>query len=477
MNIPVLRLDEYEADDIIGTLAKKASAENIDAYICSKDKDFLQLLDNHIFTYDIKKDALTTAESMLQETGLTPKAFLDALALQGDKADNVPGVPDVGPKTAIDWIKTYGSMDALYENANQIKGKRGNSLRDSKDMAYLSKELVTINTNSPIDLDKETFTLQSPNTEALATVFKELGFSKLLTQIGVKPEQTTTQTNPAEPDLFSSQPFETAKTADKDYQLIDTTEKFEAFYTELKKQKLFAIDTETTSINAMAANLVGMSFCFKPGTAFYLPIKAPLGQTTLDISMVRQKLAPILADTTVKKIGQNIKYDMLVLNTAKMHLSGVCFDTMVASYCLFADRRSHSMDNMARDFLNYEPIPISTLIGKGKNQLSFDMVDTSAAVDYAAEDADITLRLYEYLNSQLEEKPNIKKLFEEVEMPLVKVLYQMELNGVSLDVKLLKNMSTTLAETLEELTDQIYKHSGRNIQHRLNKTTIRSPFR
>ena len=254
MNIPVLRLDEYEADDIIGTLAKKASAQDIDTYICSKDKDFLQLLDDHVFTYDIKKDVTTTEESMLKETGLTPDAFLDALALQGDKADNVPGVPDVGPKTAIDWIKQYGSIDELYAHADEIKGKRGDNLRNSKDLAYLSKELVTINTDSPVELDKDAFALAEPDKEALATIYKELGFSKLLTQLGVKAED---KQQAKQAGLFDEPAYVTSKTADKDYRLIDTAEKFDRFYTQLKKHKLFAIDTETTSLNAMAADLVG----------------------------------------------------------------------------------------------------------------------------------------------------------------------------------------------------------------------------
>lgn len=458
MNIPVLRLDGYEADDIIGTLSKKASAKDIDAYICSKDKDFLQLLGDHVFMYDIKKDVLTTADTMKDDIGLTPDTFIDALALQGDKADNIPGVPDVGPKTAIDWIIKYGGMDALYAHADEIKGKRGDSLRNARELAYLSRELVTINTNSPVDLDEEAFAVTVPDNDKLAAIFRELGFSKLLSQLGVKSE---TADGTGQPDLFSEPAYETSKTEAKNYQLIDTPEKFDKFYADLNKRKLFAIDTETTSINAMAADLVGLSFCFEPNTAYYLPVKAPLGRTVLDISTVRQKLAPIFADEKIKKVGQNIKYDMLVLSNAKMPLNGVYFDTMVASYCLFADRRSHSMDNMARDFLNYETIPISTLIGKGKNQLTFDMVDTVAACEYAAEDADVTFRLYEYLKPKLEESPDIEKLFEQVEMPLVSVLFRMEHNGVSLDVKLLRGMSVTLSDALEEITEKIFEQSGR----------------
>ena len=256
---------------------------------------------------------------------------------------------------------------------------------------------------------------------------------------------------------------DSAATVAHDYKLIDTQEKFDGFLTDLKKQKLFALDTETTSIFPSRAELVGLSFSWPADggrKAFYLPIKAPLGSKHLDLTTVRPKLAPILADENVKKIGQNIKYDMLVLQNARMSVKGVYFDTMVASYCLDPQRGSHSMDAMALDFLNYECIPISALIGKGKNQLTFDMVDTSAASEYAAEDADITFQLYTYLKDRLEKQPSLKKLFEEVEMPLVSVLAAMEYNGVSLDTALLRKMSGELAEALKRLTDKIYEHAG-----------------
>ncbi|MCX5634993.1 MAG: DNA polymerase I, partial [Planctomycetota bacterium] len=254
--------------------------------------------------------------------------------------------------------------------------------------------------------------------------------------------------------------FYSAKTVAHDYQLIDTQEKFEAFLTELKKQKLFAVDTETTSLDAMRAELVGISFSWQPHKAYYLAVKSALGAKHLDANMVQQKLAPIFADESIKKIGQNIKYDMLILQNARMPLKGVYFDTMVASYCLDADRSSNSMDNMAIDYLNYQCIPISALIGKGKNQLTFDMVDTASACEYSAEDADITFRLYLYLKAALEKQPLLKKLFDEVEMPLVPVLVTMEYNGVSLDTAVLRQMSGEINKAIQNLTEQIYKEAG-----------------
>jgi DNA polymerase-1 len=395
------------------------------------------------------------------------------LALQGDTADNVPGVPDVGPKTAIEWIQKYGSLEELYKHADEIKGKRGDNLRNNKELALLSQKLVTINCHAPVELDEKTFALTEPDKDKLAALFRELGFTRLLSQLDIK----SAPAQPEKPRQKIQQPVgfgqgtlfamgaETpaAKTGDHDYQLIDTPEKFDTFFKELQKQTQFAVDTETTSIDPMRADLVGMSFCWKERQAYYLPVKAPLGQPRLDVHKIRPVLAPILADPKRFKIGQNLKYDMLILENAGMPLaieSGYAFDTMVASYCLHADRASHSMDAMAKDYLNYEPIPIFDLIGKGKNQTTFDRVDTAAACEYAAEDADVTFQLWQYLSTRLNAQPGIKKLFEEVEMPLVSVLARLESNGVSLDTDLLRTMSRSINKQIQQLADQIYAQAG-----------------
>jgi len=468
MNIPTLRLDGFEADDIMGTLAKNASAAGVDVYICSKDKDMLQLLDEHIFTYDMKTGQVTSRDSMLAEMKLSPKQFLDVLALQGDTADNVPGVPDVGPKTALDWIQKYNSLENLYSHADEIKGKRGESLRSSKDKAILSKELVTIDCSTPIEIDYDAFKLTEPDAQKLAEIFTELGFGRLMSRLGLKrsespePKAETKKQKPtlAHLRVAGDEGLDTIKTLPKDYHLIDTRTKFNKLCAELRKQTIFAVDTETTALNPVRADLVGLSFSWQRHQGYYIPVRAPLGQKRLDMDTVRQRIAPILANEKVRKIGQNIKYDIIVLANAGMPLEGVYFDTMVASYCLAADRRSHSLDSMAKDFLNYQPVPLSSLIGKGKNQLTFDMVDTATAAEYAAEDADVTFLLYEYLCKQLENEPGIERLFNELEMPLVSVLAQMELAGVSLDVRLLKDMSGTITETLEGLTDRIHDLAG-----------------
>ncbi|MHC4574147.1 MAG: DNA polymerase I [Planctomycetota bacterium] len=461
MNIPILRIDGYEADDIIGTLAKRGAGDGHDVFICSSDKDVLQLLDEHISTFDMKKGAAKDVKAMAEEMGVTPQQFLDCLALQGDPTDNVPGIPDVGPKTALDWIRKYGSIENLYKHADEIKGKRGDNLRKFKDNLALSKKLVTIDCDVPLEIDYDDLALKEYDRARLAELFTELGFSRLLTQLNLEKapaaEASLAEKPAGKKDL--SKPG-SAKTVGHDYQLVDTPEKFERFLTELKKQKLFAIDTETTAIEPMRADLVGISFSWRAQEAFYLPVKAPLGTQHLDLSAIRPGLAPILADGSVRKIGQNVKYDMLVLRNAGLPIKGIHFDTMVASYCLDPERSSHSMDNMALDFLNYECIRISALIGKGKNQLTFDMVDTAAACEYSAEDADITLQLYESLKDRLETQPPLKKLFEEVEMPLVPVLAAMEYNGVSLNTQLLREMSGEINETLKGVTERIYELAG-----------------
>jgi len=458
MNIPILRINGFEADDIIGTLAKKAAAAGIDVYICSKDKDILQLIDEHIFAYDMKTGDKTDVASIRTEMKIAPGQFIDVLALQGDASDNVPGVADVGPKTALEWIQKYGSVDNLLSHADEIAGKRGDSLRKSKDIVYLSRRLVTIDCDTPVAIDYDAFAVKPFDEARLTQVFNELGFTRLLGQLGLSSSEQPAQAQ--QPLAAPLGETGSAATVSHNYQLIDTLEKLESFLAELEKQKLFAIDTETTSIAPMRADLVGISFSWQPKTGFYIPVRAPVGAKYLSPAKIREKLGPILAGPAVKKIGQNIKYDMLVLRNAGLPLKGVYFDTMVASYCLDPQRNSHSLDNMAFDFLNYQSIPISALIGKGKNQITFDMVDTAAACEYSAEDADMTWQLYQYLAGQLERQPQIKQLFYNVEMPLVSVLAEMEYNGVSLNTEILADMSEDITASINRLVDEIYQTAG-----------------
>jgi DNA polymerase-1 len=461
MRIPVLCLDGYEADDIIGTLAKKTAADGFDVFICSKDKDILQLIGGGIRVYDIKTGEVTDSDTMKQKMGIMPAQIVDCLALEGDAIDNVPGVPLIGEKTARELIARYGDLDALYAHADEIKGKRGENLRNSKDLAYMSRGLVTLDCNVPMDFDYDALALKDPDRGKLAEIYTRLGFSRLLGQLDAKNEEApVASSSPRTMPTRDLSVRGSAATVPHEYTLVDTPEKFAAFMAEIRDQKLISVDTETTAINAMRAELVGLSFCWQPGRAFYLAVRGPLGAQHLNIETVRRELGPILADESIRKIGQNIKYDMLVLRNAGMPLGGIYFDTMVTSYVLDPERLSHSMDNMALDFLNYECIPIVSLLGKGKNQLTFDLVDLAAACEYSAEDADITYQLYLCLKDRLEREPGLNKLFHEVEMPLIEVLAEMEYTGVSIDIGLLRQMSGELDQALSHVAEQIYREAG-----------------
>lgn len=482
LNIPILRIPGYEADDIIGTLASRAAAHDCDVYICSGDKDVLQLISEHVFAYDLKNDVKTDPAALAEKMGVTPRQFLDVLALQGDTSDNIPGVPDVGPKTALAWIGQYGSLDNLLAHADEIKGKRGENLRQFRDRLELSRRLVTIDTDAPIDMPLEALERRPPNAEKLMPLLAELGFGHISNRLklalaasqppaestpgpSVSPVLRATKPRPnIQPSLFDTggptpRVAHRASNTEHTYHLIDTPDKLAHFATVLRQQGVFALDTETTSIAAMRADLVGMSFSWKAHEAYYLAIRAPLGAQHLNLAAVRKAIGTILTDQAVCKIGQNLKFDLLVLRNAGLPVKGVHFDTMVASYCLDPLRR-HGLDAMACDFLDYEPIPISDLIGKGAKQTTFDRVDTAVACEYAAEDADVTWQLYEYLRPRLDAEPAIRKLFEDVEMPLVEVLAAMEYNGVSLDAGLLRNMSGELAEEIDKLTAAIYAQAG-----------------
>ena len=460
MRIPVLCLDGYEADDIIGTLAKKAATDGYDVRICSKDKDILQLLDTRIRTYDIKTGKTTDVEVMKQEMGISPGQIVDCLALEGDVVDNVPGVPLIGEKTARDLIRQYGDLDNLYAHADEIKGKRGENLRSSKEQAYLSRGLVTLDCAVPLTIEYDALALKEPDRDRLAQIYTQLGFSRLLGQFDDKSEPAPNAGAAPSLPARDLSVRGSAATAAHQYTLVDTPEKFAVFMGEIRRQELISVDTETTSVNAMRAELVGLSVCWTPGRAYYLPVRGPLGAPHLDVGTVRRELGPILADPAVRKIGQNLKYDMLVLRNAKMPLGGIYFDTMVASYVLDPERLSHSMDNLALDLLNYECIPIVSLLGKGKNQLTFDLVDLAAACEYSAEDADITYQLYLYLKDRLEREPCLNKLFHEVEMPLIEVLAEMEHTGVSIDTGLLRQMSGELDQALSHVAEQVYREAG-----------------
>ncbi len=459
MNIPIFRVDGFEADDVIGTLVVAAAKKGCEVFICSKDKDLEQLMTEKVSMYDPKSETVTDLAALKENKGITPEQVIDVLTLVGDTSDNVPGVADVGPKTALQWIEQYGSLEKLLENKDAIKGKRGENLRAATEQLDLSRRLVTINRQVPLAIDWSELAVKPVNRADLIQIFKHLNFSRLLTQLeGIAGAEEAASAETGD-TLFSYSEPSVLKIEKPDYHLIDTEEKFETFYQELTAQKKFALDTETTGLNPVQAQLVGMSFSWQPGRAFYLPVRVSLGQGHLDPRKTLERLHGILTDPQIKKTGQNIKYDMVVFRCAGVELAGVEFDTMVASYLLDPLRNQHNLDILALDWLGHETIKIESLIGKGKNQITFDMVDTQQACDYAAEDADITWRLRQILEPRFTDE-SLRQLFQQVEMPLVSVLAEMEYNGTALDLPWLKKLNKQIVDRMEELVEEIYKEAG-----------------
>lgn len=462
MRIPILRKAGFEADDLIGTVTKLARRKKYQVVICSGDKDLEQLLADDVSIYNPRKDAILDVTGLKEAKGITPDQVIDVMTLVGDTSDNIPGVPDVGPKTALDWIQQYGSLDNLLENSDQIKGKRGENLRAVLEQLKLSRQLVTIDQDVPLEVDFQDLKVTDFDKPALEKLFHKLGFTRLLTQLGLEPAGTEELFNPTPAAAATSIAGTAAasKAESTKYILVDTQSAFEDFLAKLRRQKKFAIDTETTSIIPMESQLVGLSFSWRAGEGYYLALMAPMGQKHLDREKILTALATILKDPDIKKTGQNVKFDIVVLKRAGLHLEGAYFDTMLASYLIDSTRTRHNLDSLALDFLGHETIKIASLIGKGKNQLTFDMVDTNLAADYSAEDAEVTWRLTEVFEKLFTDKM-LRKLFDEVEMPLVRVLSQMEYHGVALDVAYLKKLSTRMSNRLEQLTEEIYQQAGR----------------
>jgi len=456
MRIQILRKAGFEADDLIGTVTKLAQKKKYQVVICSGDKDLEQLLADDVSIYNPRKDTFLDVAGLKEAKGITPDQVIDVMTLVGDTSDNIPGVPDVGPKTALDWIQKYGSLDNLLKNSDQIKGKRGENLRAVLEQLKLSRQLVTIDQNVPLDIDFKDLQVTDFDKSALEKLFHKLGFTRLLNQLGLEPAAPEELFNPTTTTAVS--PVAQAESAK--YILVDTQSAFEDFLVKLRKQKKFAIDTETTSIIPMKSQLVGLSFSWRAGEGYYLALMAPMGQRHLDREVVITALAPILKDPKIKKTGQNVKFDIVVLKRAGLHLEGAYFDTMLASYLIDSTRTRHNLDSLALDYLGHETIKIDSLIGKGKNQLTFDMVDTNLAADYSGEDAEVTWRLTEVFDKLFTDKM-LRKLFDEVEIPLVAVLAQMEYHGVALDVAYLKKLSTRMSNRLDKLTDEIYQQAGR----------------
>ncbi len=447
LQIPIVECTGYEADDLLGALVRRASSQDVYSYLITKDKDLKQLLDERTVLFDVVKNEEYNVESLQAELGITPAQMIDYLGLAGDNVDNIPGIPGVGPKTAINLIQQFGSMEGVLAAADQItKPKLRSNLTEFADQARLSKQLATIATDAPLSVDVKDLSIPPIDAEKVLPLFVRLGFRKFAAQV-------------QETDSSSDASTASAEAADANYTLINDEKALAALIKTLSKQKILSVDLETTSVSEMRAQIVGLAFCFKSGEGYYVAVRGPLGGKTLDPTRTLAALKPVLENADILKVGQNIKYDALVLLNHEIHLSSLYFDTMIASYLLQPERRGHKLEELALAEFNYRMIPISELIGKGKKQITMDQVPLEEVSRYACEDADIAFRLYEVYKERIEQE-ELAKLFYELEMPLVQVLIHMEFSGIRLDTQLLAQMQEQLADRICEIEKEIYQSVG-----------------
>ena len=473
-NIPILEIPYYEADDVIGTLAAKAPA-NCDVYMMTPDKDFGQLVNKHVFIYKPAYQGnefhVLGIEEVNARYGLNaPVQVIDLLALMGDKSDNIPGCPGVGEATARKLIAEFGSVENLIEHTDRLTGSLKTKIEENKEAILFSKFLATIKTDVPVDFDLNSLIRQKINEPVLRKIFDEMEFRQLSTRIfgETKADLLVTPTNrrPIQTSLFdmpvdekADENFyttqETIKTVPHQYSLLDTSDDIAGFIEKIKQKKQVAFDTETTSIDPLTAELVGMSFALQEGEAFFVPIPSDREEAGEKAGLFKE----ILESPDILKIGQNIKFDINVIKKYGIHTAGPIFDTLVAHYLLNPEFR-HNLDYLAETYLNYRTVHIEELIGpKGKNQLNMRQVALDTLVDYACEDADITLRLKSIFEKQIS-KNNFSELLYDIELPLVSVLADMEEVGVRLDISALKQSSVGLTQYLQEIEQSVFELAG-----------------
>jgi DNA polymerase-1 len=468
-NIPILESAGFEADDVIGTLSKKADEKGIFTYMVTPDKDYAQLVGNNVVMYrpqTAKGFELLDEKKVLEKYSLSnPSQVIDLLGLMGDSSDNIPGCPGVGEKTAQKLIKEFGSIETLLKNTNKLTGALQMKVENNKEQIAFSKYLATIRTDVPIELNLEELKRKPVNEEEIKSIFDELEFRNLLARVLKTPEKLINK-EPRQGDLFADfqedVPEKTIQTtlasvndSKKTYKLIDKEDDMFKLVNEILTFQTISLDTETTSTNAINAELVGMSFSFKENEAYYIPIPAERDKAQKIVDVFR----PVFENEQSLKVGQNIKYDMQVLQNYGISLKGKIFDTMIAHYVMQPEMR-HNMDYLAEVYLNYKTVHIEELIGeKGKNQKNMRDLDPKNVYVYAAEDADITFKLYHILVEELK-KNDAEKVFYEVEMPLVPVLANIERNGVRIDTDSLKQSAIEFTRRLNEIETTIYELAG-----------------
>ncbi|MDH5325511.1 MAG: DNA polymerase I [Gammaproteobacteria bacterium] len=457
MGLPLISISGVEADDVIGTLATEAEKWKKNTLISTGDKDMAQLVNPHVMLINTMSNTLMDRKGVKEKFGIGPDLIVDYLALMGDTSDNIPGVPKVGPKTAVKWLLEYGSLVNIMTHADQVKGKVGENLRASLEQLPMSKELATIKCDLELDLNLDDLAIQKPDTETLKSMFAELEFKTWLSGLlhpGDRNSPTRTSNTPKQSDA--------PKVSKIDYQTLFTQQQLDTWIEKLQQAKLFAVDTETTDLDYMLAQIVGISFSITPGEAAYIPMghDYPDAPAQLSRESVLAQLKPLLEDARQAKVGQNLKYDLSVLANYGIQLKGIAHDTMLQSYVLDSTATRHDMDSLALKFLGHKTIHFEDIAGKGKNQLTFDQIPVDKAAPYAAEDADITLRLHQTLWPRLQQQKAMANLYRDVEIPLIEVLSQVERNGVLINSEMLAKQSAELENRMAELEQEAFEIAG-----------------
>ncbi|MFO0838767.1 MAG: DNA polymerase I [Phycisphaerae bacterium] len=494
--VAMLSKTGYEADDVIATIVRRHARPELTTYLVSKDKDLEQLLDANVRMYDPGKDEVITPERLLELKGWRPEQAIEAQTLMGDTVDNVPGVPGIGPKTAAKLLQQFGSVCGVIEHANELTPKQRENVLAFAPHLERTRQLVTLRTDVPIEFDLDTAAISRIRWSAARRVFEELGFRRLTEQLpadedggtGPRPvssgENSGAERDSAGTDLAvgaaaveglkaeadqSSAPAglpgelraaaATLRDPDQgDWKLVNSPVEFERFVAQLSQQREFVVDTETTGVNPIDADLVGLAFSWRPGSGWYVPLRSVYG-ARLTLDAARTALAPILANESTCKIGHNLKYDLIILEQSGMAVRGPLFDTMIAAFVFDPSRSSYGLDPLAHAYFGHTMIPISDLIGRGRDQLRMDQVPLEQVAEYAGEDADYTMRLKALIEPRLAGSDR-QALFSETEMPLVRVLTEMERHGITLDVELLRGLGDDMKRRLSQLTDEIHRLVG-----------------
>ncbi|ADP96057.1 LOW QUALITY PROTEIN: DNA polymerase I [Marinobacter adhaerens HP15] len=455
MGLPLLTVTGVEADDVIGTLANEATSKGIDVVVSTGDKDMAQLVSDHVTLINTMTETRMDRDGVVEKFGVTPEQIVDYLALVGDKVDNIPGVNKCGPKTAVKWLQSYDNLDNVIEHADEIKGKIGEYLRDATETLPLSRELATIRTDVELDFGLEDLKLREQDDQQLLELFREYEFRSWIAEL--EEDESSSSSNARAGD-------ETPKpeTGEKDYSIITDQKELDQWLERLGAAELFAFDTETTSLRYMDAEIVGVSFAVKPGEAAYVPLGHDYmgAPEQLDRDQVLDQLKPLLENPDLAKVGQNLKYDKNVLANHGITLEGIAEDTMLESYVLNSVATRHDMDSLAMYYLGEKTTSFESIAGKGAKQLTFNQIDLEKAAPYAAEDADITLRLHQTLRPKLKETGKLAAVYEDIDLPLVPVLSRMEQRGTLISASTLRQHSQELAERMAELEKEAHEVAG-----------------